>query len=287
MRLLPLCAAASALLAGCALGPTVEHIDREWKGNVSVRGVEVVPEGTTLVIHPGTKVRFTFLDEDADGWGDAGLLVEGRILALGTKENPIVFEAGDGNGLPGRWGEIRLESEDPSAFRNCLFSGAQWALHAHFTSLRVESSLFRDNNGGVKFRGDPVEIYGSTFAGNGTAIRYWESSPEIISNNIRENGTGIFARLGSDSSLVRNNNFIDNLDYHIKLGELQDADIDARFNYWGGDDPERLEEKFFDRKDVSYLGKVIHEPAAATPFVLEENTEAAGTGTRNSLDAGR
>ena len=286
MRRFPLCAVA-ILLAGCAPGPTLEHTDREWKGNVLVRGVELVPEGTTLVIHPGTKVRFAFLDEDGDGWGDAGLRVEGKLLALGTREKPIVFEAGEGNGLPGRWGEIRLESKEPSVFRNCRFSGAQWALHAHFTSLRVESSLFRDNNGGMKFRGDPVEIYGSTFTGNGTAIRYWESSPEIISNSIRENGTGVFARLGSDSSLVRNNNFIGNLDYHIKLGELQSADVDARFNYWGGDDPERLEEKFFDRKDASYLGKVIHEPAEATPFPLEENAEASGTGRRNSLDAGR
>lgn len=287
MRGLSLCAAASVLLAGCALGPTLEHADREWKGNVPVRGVEIVPEGTTLVIHPGTKVRFAFLDKDGDGWGDAGLRVEGRILALGTRENPIVFEAGAGDGLPGRWGEILLESKESSAFRNCRFSGAQWALHSHFTSLRVESSLFRDNNGGMKFRGDPVEIYGNTFAGNGTAIRYWESSPEIISNSIRENGTGIFARLGSDSSLVRNNNFIGNLDYHIKLGELQDADVDARFNYWGGDDPERLEEKFFDREDVSYLGRVIHEPAEATPFSLEENAAAKGTGAQDSTGAER
>jgi len=280
-------AALFALLAGCALRPSPEPSERVWKGDILVRGVELVPEGTTLIIRPGTRVSFAFLDEDGDGWGDSGLRVKGKVLALGTRDLPVVFKAEGSDTQPGRWGEILIESPEGSVFRNCRFRGAQWGLHAHFTSLRVEASSFSDNIGGVRFRGNPVEIYGSTFAGNGTAIRYWESNPEIISNNIRENGTGIFARLGSDSSLVRNNNFIDNLDYHIKLGELQDADVDARFNYWGGDDPERLEEKFFDRKDVSYLGKVIHEPAAAMPFVLEENTEAAGTGTRNSLDAGR
>jgi hypothetical protein len=170
MRALAPALAAVLLLAGCALEPALEHADREWKGNITVRGVEVVPEGTTLVIQPGTKVRFAFLDENGDGWGDAGLHVEGRVLALGTRESPIVFEAGEGSGLPGRWGEIRLESGEQSAFRDCRFSGAQWALHAHFTSLRVESCLFRDNNGAMKFRGDSVEIYGSRFAGNGTAI---------------------------------------------------------------------------------------------------------------------
>jgi hypothetical protein len=85
---------------------------------------------------------------------------------------------------------------------------------------------------------------------------------------------------------VRNNNFIGNLDYHIKLGELQAADVDARFNYWGESDPERREEKLFDRKDASYLGRVIHEPAEATPFALEDKG-AAGTGAGNSLGSGR
>ena len=252
---------------------------------MAVRGQELVPAGTTLVIRPGTRVRFDFTDGNADGRGDSGLRVEGKIVALGTSEEPIVFEAAGEAQLPERWGEIHLEAAEPSVFRHCRFSGAEWAIHAHFTSLRVEASRFSDNRGGVKFRGDPVAVYGNSFRGNGTAIRYWESSPEIISNEIRENGTGIFARLGSPSTLVRNNNFVGNLEYHIKLGELQAADIDARFNYWGGTGPELLEERLFDREDASYLGRVVYEPMESVPFALGEG--AGGTQAGNSPGSSR
>jgi nitrous oxidase accessory protein NosD len=272
---LVLYAALCTLLAGCALRPSPEPAEKVWQGNISVRGVELVPEGSTLVIRPGTRVSFAFLDEDGDGWGDSGLRVNGRVLALGTRERPVVFEAEGSDTQPGRWGEIRIESAEGSVFRNCRFRGAQWALHAHFTPLRVEASSFSDNIGGVKFRGDPVEIYGNSFVGNGTAIRYWESSPEIISNIIRGNGTGIFCRRGSAETLVRGNNFIRNVDYNIKLGELQEADVDAKFNYWGGTRPEMIEEKIFDRKDAAYLGRVLYDPLEARPFPLEGAWDAS------------
>jgi nitrous oxidase accessory protein NosD len=268
-------AAFCTLLAGCALRPSPEPSEKVWKGNISVRGVELVPEGTTLIIRPGTRVSFAFLDEDGDGWGDSGLRVKGRVLALGTRELPVVFKAEGSDTQPGRWGEILIESPEGSVFRNCRFRGAQWGLHAHFTSLRVEASSFTDNIGGVRFRGGAVEIYGNSFVGNGTAIRYWESSPEIISNIIQGNGTGIFCRQGSAETLVRGNNFIRNVDYHIKLGELQEKDIDAKFNYWGGSRPEMIEEKVFDRKDVAYLGRVIYDPVEADPFPLEGVRDAS------------
>lgn len=259
------------LAAGCLnrlAGPAKETV---WAGTVVVEGVEEVGPGETLLIRPGTRVLFTFQDSDGNGWGDSGILVKGgRILALGTKAAPIIFEPGDRDRRPGRWGEIRIESGGPSRFAHCRFRGGSWALHTHFTPLRVESSRFYENIGGVKFRGDGIELYGNNFSGNGTAIRYWESSPEIISNTIEENGTGIFSREGSSGTLVRGNNFLGNVDYHVKLGELQGQDIDARFNYWGSTTEREIEKMLFDKKDAAYLGRVRYTPFEPEPFPLEE-----------------
>jgi hypothetical protein len=261
------------LAAGCLNRPAgpAKETETVWAGTVVVEGVEEVGPGETLFIRPGTRVLFTFQDSDGNGWGDSGILVKGgRVLALGTKAAPITFEPGDRDRRPGRWGEIRIESGGPSRFAHCRFRGGTWALHAHLTPLRVESSRFHDNVGGVKFRGDGIELYGNVFSNNGTAIRYWKSSPEIISNTIRENGAGIFSREGSSGTLVRGNNFLRNVDYHVKLGELQGQDVDARFNYWGSTIEREIEKMLFDKKDAAYLGRVRYTPFERDPFPLGE-----------------
>ncbi len=280
------------LLAACLPRQEVAPRERVWEGEILVEGVEEVPPGETLRIRPGTKVRFVFSDRDGDGWGDAGILVRGKIVAEGTGEDPIVFEPDRRDTLPGRWDEIRVESASPSRFVSCRFRGGRWALHAHFTPLLVESSRFSGNFGAVKFRGGPVKLYGNTFAGNSTAIRYWESDPEIISNIIRDSGTGVFCRQGSQKSLLRGNNFLRSSNYHVKLGELQEGDVDARFNYWGSSVVAEIESAIFDRKDVSYLGRVQFDPPEPAPFPLEETREGAarpglGPGKGGETDVGR
>jgi hypothetical protein len=267
---------AAGLLSACQPVSSIAPGERVWEGTVRIDGVEEVEATESLVIRPGTRVLFAFRDDDGDGWGDSGILVKGRILALGTEEEPIFFQPEEADDRPGRWNEIRVESGRSSGFASCRFSGGRWALHGHFTPLRVEASRFSRNFGAVKFRGGPVRLYGNDFFRNGTAIRYWESEPEIISNVIRDNGTGVFCREGSRKSLLRGNNFLRSSDYHVKLGELQDRDVDARFNFWGSAVPARIEEMIFDREDVSYLGRVLYDPPESGPFPL--SVEGAGEG---------
>ncbi len=268
----PLLALAAAAAGGCAAGTAAPASTTVWAGTVHVRGVETVPEGTTLEIRPGTRVLFAFQDLDGDGQGDAGIVVEGSLLAVGTPEEPILFEPEDGSVASAGWGEIRIESPRRSRFTHCRIRGAQTALHSHFSPLQVEWCTVEANLVGVRFRGDPVRIRDSLFSGNGTAIRYWESSPEILANVIRDNDTGIFCRQGSPATVLRGNSLLDNRDYHIKLGELQARDVDARYNYWGTGDSGEIEEKIFDRGDVAYLGRVIYEPRQSRPPGTESDS---------------
>jgi hypothetical protein len=246
-----------------------------WEGEVTVRGSVGIATGERLVIRPGTRVLFAFSDKDGDGAGDARIVVHGSIIARGAEEAPIAFvpEKTTGRGAPA-WAEVLVEDASGAEFAQCLFAGAQQAVHAHRTALVVEESRFERNDVGLRFTGGPVAIRRNRFADNGTAVRYWESSPEIRANEFEGNGTAIFVREGSARSLLTGNNFLSSTDYHIKLGELQAADVEAHQNWWGTVSPAEIERLIFDREDADYLGRVRYDPPATGP----RRTSAPGRG---------
>jgi hypothetical protein len=211
-------------------------------------------------------VLFAFGDEDGDGSGDARIVVKGAIEARGTEGAPIEFgpERPVGQAEAG-WAEVLIEDARRAEFAHCRFTGAQQAVHSHRTPLVIEASRFERNGIGVRFTGGPVVIRGNGFAGNGTAVRYWESSPEVTANEFVGNGTAVFVREGSARTVLAGNNFLSSADYHVKLGELQSADIEARGNWWGTVRPEEIERLIYDREDADYLGRVRYDPPAAAP----------------------
>jgi hypothetical protein len=259
--------------AGCAHLATPAP-DIVWSGEVRVGGVFEVPAGRTLVIRPGTRVLFDFSDADGDGRGDAGVLVRGRIVAEGREDAPILF-APVAPGARIGWGEVRIEKGAEARFVSCRFTGAQWALHAHLTPLRVEGCVFEGNDGALRFRGGPVLVADSRFSGNGTAIRYWESGPLVRGCLFENNGTAVFCREGSKGSVLAGNDFLASTDYHVKLGEGQADDVDARGNWWGTARVDAIERLIYDREDADYLGRVVYRPFAEQPLPL---SGAAGKG---------
>jgi hypothetical protein len=263
-------AAALLAAAACAHGGRPAGREIVWEGSVTVRGDVVVAAGETLIVRPGTRVTFAFRDDDGDGAGDARIVVRGAIDAHGSAGAPIAFTADrpGAAGAPG-WSEILVEDAARACFVHCSFSGAQQAVHAHRTPLIVERCRFEGNAIGLRFTGGPVAVHGSSFARNGTGVRYWESSPEITANDFSGNATAVFVREGSARSVVRGNNFRDSADYHVKLGESQQADVDARGNWWGSTDPAEIERLVYDRLDEDYLGRVRYDFPKAGPWRLD------------------
>jgi hypothetical protein len=240
-----------------------------WQGEVTILGCVVIGAGDRLVIRPGTRVKFAFCDENGDGAGDSRIVVQGSIQARGTKDLPIEFgPARPGQAGAAGWNEVLIEDAASAEFAQCRFVGAQQAVHAHRTPLVVEDCRFESNGIALRFTGGPVEIRRNRFVANGTAIRYWESSPTVTANEFTGNATGIFVREGSARSVVTGNNFTSSVDYHIKLGESQAADVDARDNWWGTGRREEIERLIFDREDAGYLGRVRYDPPAPGPWRL-------------------
>jgi parallel beta-helix repeat protein len=82
---------------------------------------------------------------------------------------------------------------------------------------------------------------------------------EISKNEITGNKKGVYLYQAKGLKLT-NNNIYDNKDYNISVAEAQDYDIDARNNWFGTVNREKIEEMIFDKNDDSELGKVEFEP---------------------------
>lgn len=230
--------------------------DSHWHGNILVDNNISVANGIKLALSPGTKVSFD---------KGAGLAVKGIIQANGEKHARIIFTSHNSK-ESGYWDEIHLDHAEGSSFVNCLFEYATWGLHVHFTNLRVEGCSFQNNYGGMRFASGPLEIRNSFFSENVIGLRSYRGKALITGNIIKGNETGIFVREKGSGLSIRKNNFSENSGYHIRLGDFNDEDVDARDNWWGDVSPA---DKIYDATEEPEIGRVIFEPSAREPFHLE------------------
>lgn len=274
-------------------GPLVLHdqvlkTDTVWSGEILIEGVIVVGRKATLIIEPGTVIRFRKIDRNDDGIGDAEIRVLGRLLANGTYEERIRFESAETNTAAKDWSYILFyTSGKKSELRYCTFSHAFSGVQAHFSTARITDCLFINNYEGMRFGRADLIITHNIFKNNETGIRFtrMEGPVEIRHNIITGNRTGIFlAPSGQNIKdffdpdqggkawntgrlLITANNIHDNDWYDLNLGEKQIWDLDVAGNWWGTADPGRFNEKIFDRRRDPVLGRAIFAPTATAPFL--------------------
>jgi len=176
--------------------------DTTWEGEVLIDGTVMVAPVARLTIAPGTVVRFGFRDTDGDGVGESELFIQGRLLAEGTREAPIVFTALDGEGR-GRWGAINLMGADAEESRLawCLVESGFRGLHGHFSRFRAEHSIFRNNYRSIQFQESIAAITDCAVSGSASALRFRDSTAAIENLAVFGNTLGIQI-LRSSFSLV-------------------------------------------------------------------------------------
>lgn len=165
-----------------------------------------IPDGETLTIEPGVKVIFT---------GHYKFIVKGRLLAIGTEQDTIVFTGEDESK---GWHGIKLldisSSNDSTIFEYCIFqygkantgSGSLnrygGAINSDINKLRISHCLFQNN---MTFGDSRPESAGgaiATGAGN-SLIEYCE-----FRANKSTYGAAIV--IAGDSPIIRNNHFHNN-----------------------------------------------------------------------------
>jgi hypothetical protein len=227
-------------------------VDVVWGGNIAVVDKVTIVQGSTLQVRPGTTVRF--------GRG-AGLEVLGTMVSKGRKENRITYTAMEGSS-PEYWDEISLQQAGESFFAYSDISYATWGIHSHFTALKISTCRFMDNYGGIRFRSGPLDISGSVLQRNTIGIRSYRGVGQISRNEISANEIGIFVREKGAGLAISYNNIYANERYALRLGDFNRQEVNARHNWWGGDDPAQV---IFDREDESYIGSVHFDPVLSGP----------------------
>jgi hypothetical protein len=144
-----------------------------------------IADGVTLTISPGTYVEFQ---------GFYKLDVQGRLLAIGTADNPIIFSVVDTTGFidmsssNGAWNGIDFNStpngNDTSKIVYCTIKYAK----------AYESSAYSSNGGGIMIYNYSKVLIANSIITNNQSIYYGggiyiESSNPVIRNSIICNNT--------------------------------------------------------------------------------------------------
>lgn len=269
--------------------------DTIWSGEVLIQGDVEVARGVTLLIMPGTTVRFAkikdfgpnkmYTDKD-NHFSRAEIFVLGKLYAQGTKEHPITFTSAEESPAPGDWGALNFNGSVDNLIEYCEIMYAQTAVHCHSSQIAVLHNIFKYNGTAVGSKNLPdvpvrcvmpvlynliTENGGGIIIGGGTAspVAHNEISGNkffgvyvkkggraaVRFNNINKNGKGVIF-YATKEALLRENNIADNENYNISMLEGQPYDIVAQNNWWGTTDVKKMQEKVMDKGRDKTLGKV-------------------------------
>lgn len=254
--------------------PAAVRIERDtvWSGEVRVDGIVHVRKSATLTLLPGTRVVFAAkrfpASEEHEGFSGPGFHVEGRILAEGTEDAPIVFTSAAQPAAPGSWDKILYSFSTGNRFEHCTFEGGRYAFHAHFSEISIRKCLFRGNEEGVRLGVSRITIEDSVFTRNEVrGINFRECRNVIRRNLVFGNGDGIFLHSKNSASVVRENAIYANRNFNARLGDLHTDDIDLSGNWWGTAAEDKARATVYDGRNQPGLGRASITPVLARPPV--------------------
>ncbi len=307
------------IVSGCTedikeIGKVTLEQDTVWSGSILIDGDIYVPPGVTLTIMPGTIIKFRRIDEkseknlfgyDSPYYPQAEIIVRGKIIAQGTKKDPIVFTSAERDAGAADWGAINLLGSKGNIIEYVKVLCAYNGIHAHGSDALISHSEFMKNGVAISFKkefeypevpwfGEESRLVithnlihknkgGIGFRKAGATISYneirdnkffgiWpkEDSTGIISyNDIQENKKNIFLYQVT-GVLIQFNNIYNAKDYNIAVAEEQDADIYVGNNWWGTINKQKIEELVYDKMDDEEVGRVLYEP------ILRSKVRGAG-----------
>ena len=278
--------------------------DTVWQGEVLIKGDVEIAETATLIIMPGTVVRFTRIEDfgkeklsldKLNHFPKAELIVKGKLYAQGTLENKITFTSAEASPSPGDWGSVNFLNSFDNIMEFCVFTYAHTAVHCHSAGVVVSHCTFHYNGvaiGQKNAKGMPnkcvVPMLYNWITENGGGILYGGGSTPVIAHNEINYNTffGIYAKKGGLANvryntithngkgvifyavkdiLLRDNNIADNNDYNISLLDGQSTDVVARHNWWGTTDKGKIKELIRDNARDKELGHVDFSDILTTP----------------------
>jgi len=277
--------------------------DTTWSGEIIVTGDVYVPPGVTLTIVPGTTIKFRRIDDrsgrnlfgnDTPYYPQAELIIRGRLIAQGTRDNFIVFTSAEGDASVADWGAINLLGSDGSVIEYCKIFFAYNGVHGHSSTALISHNEFMKNGVAISFKkensaneawyGKDTDITvihnkihnnkGGINVRNAKAlISYnriednkffglWikeKCSAYISYNDITANYKGVYL-YQANGLRIHFNNIHGSKQYNITIADEQDFEVDARYNWYGTTDKKKINELIFDKHDDPAVANILYEP---------------------------
>jgi nitrogen fixation protein FixH len=172
-----------------------------------------VNPGATLTIEPGVQVRF------ADNFS---MTVNGRIIADGTNDRPILFTSNNLNASVGKWGTIIIDGIPESSITNCIIEYGTNGTTFESGSLNFQNNIVRSNQNGIVVNGGSATIENNEITNNTASGIVLTGSLtgniNIAQNNIYlNNDTGISLEASAylNTAIVQNNVFLNGYGFHV------------------------------------------------------------------------
>jgi len=167
--------------------------DTVWRGEVLVEGVVTVASKATLTVEPGTVVRFRRKAAQAPL-----LVVQGRLVAAGTKDAPILFTSSFAIAVAADWqGIMLLGSEKKNVMENCRVEGAQIGLEALYSNVTLKNTRVERAGVGMRFQDTLVVMESGGARDCGTGLSFFESEATLRNLSLVANRLALSARRSS------------------------------------------------------------------------------------------
>lgn len=208
--------------------------DTVLKGSVLIKGYLVVAPQATLRIEPGTIIRFAAV---STGNNAARLVVQGRIIAVGTAENPIVITSDRNRPARGDWGGISLvSSEKRNQLEHCRIEYANSAIEAQFSTISLKMVAISRSHTGFLMRDTVAQMAGGSVSESETGIEMHDSELDSADVIVADCKRGIVMNRSAasvSSMQIRNNQqygiLSDDCRIRLTSGELSGNGTGASF----------------------------------------------------------
>lgn len=179
--------------------------DMVLRGTVLVKGSLVVAPQATLRIEAGTVVRFA---AEPVSMLPSRLIIQGRIVANGTTQQPVVLAPALTEAVAGDWGGVvLLNSEKKNSFEHCRIEGAQTGISAHFSRFTAKGLVVTQSQWGIELYDSEASLQGCTLYRCEVGLKLTDSELDVKDSTVRENRQGFVAQR---SSFTMSNNKITN-----------------------------------------------------------------------------
>jgi parallel beta-helix repeat protein len=183
----------------------------------------LIHKNAHLTIEAGTEILFS---------EQSGLTIKGRLSAIGSKRNPIIFNK---NIRQQQWlGLLFDNSKQKNSFHHCQITHAKNALVTYYSNISIQHSFLENNETALRLLNSKnIQIkYNQINHNSKSAIIIRESNPIITNNTITFNRlSGITIKNAFPQikhNAIYSNNFL-----NILISNKSNEALNLKDNYWG------------------------------------------------------